>query len=107
MPVTGPSRPPKPFTVWLAIDDATVENGAMRFIAGSHHLGHLTPRHSNPDENSVLGQIVEDAEQYGETVNIELKAGENLYSHRSAFTWVKRQSLTETTLWSYTALLLL
>ena len=71
-----PLTPSKTVTVWLAIDDATVENGAMRFIAGSHHLGHLTPRHSEPGENSVLGQIVENAAQYGETVNVELKAGE-------------------------------
>ena len=71
-----PLTPSKTVTVWLAIDDATVENGAMRFIAGSHHSGHLTARHSTPDENSVLGQIVEDAEQYGETVDVELKAGE-------------------------------
>ena len=40
-----PLSPSKTVTVWLAIDDATVENGAMRFIAGSHHLGHLgTPK---------------------------------------------------------------
>lgn len=71
-----PLTPSKTATVWLAIDDATVENGAMRFIAGSHQLGHLTARHSTPDENSVLGQIVEDAEQYGEPVDVELKAGE-------------------------------
>ena len=71
-----PLTPSKTVTVWLAIDDATVENGAMRFIAGSHHLGHLKPRLSNPDENSVLGQVVENAEQLGETVNVELKAGE-------------------------------
>ena len=71
-----PLTPSKTVTVWLAIDDATVENGAMRFIAGSHHLGHLTPRHSELDDNSVLGQIVENAEQYGEPVNVELKAGE-------------------------------
>lgn len=71
-----PLTPSKTVTVWLAIDDATVENGAMRFIAGSHHLGHLAPRHSNPDDNSILGQIVEDAEQYGEPVDVELKAGE-------------------------------
>ncbi len=71
-----PLTPSKTVTVWLAIDNATVENGAMRFIAGSHRLGHLKPRHSEPDDNSVLGQIVENAEQYGETVNVELKAGE-------------------------------
>ena len=71
-----PLTPSKTVTVWLAIDDATVENGAMRFIVGSHHLGHLTPRHSEPDENSVLGQVVENAEQLGESVDVELKAGE-------------------------------
>ena len=71
-----PLTPSKTVTVWLAIDDATVENGAMRFIAGSHHLGHLTARSSEPDENSVLGQIVENAEAHGEPVDVELKAGE-------------------------------
>jgi len=71
-----PLTPSKTVTVWLAIDDATVENGAMRFIAGSHHKGHLTSQHSRPEDNSVLGQIVENAEQYGELVNVELKAGE-------------------------------
>ncbi|MDE0315553.1 MAG: phytanoyl-CoA dioxygenase family protein [Candidatus Poribacteria bacterium] len=71
-----PLTPSKTVTVWLAIDDATVENGAMRFIAGSHHKGHLTSQHSSPEDNNVLGQIVENAEQYGELVNIELKAGE-------------------------------
>ena len=71
-----PLTPSKTVTVWLAIDDASIENGAMRFIAGSHHLGHLTARHSEPDENSVLGQIVENAEAYGEPVDVELKAGE-------------------------------
>ena len=71
-----PLTPSKTVTVWLAIDDATLENGAMRFISGSHHLGHLTARHSAPDENSVLGQIVENAEHYGDPVDVELKAGE-------------------------------
>ncbi len=71
-----PLSPSKTVTVWLAIDDATIENGAMRFIAGSHHLGHLTARHREPDENSVLGQIVENAEAHGEPVDVELKAGE-------------------------------
>ena len=71
-----PLSPSKTVTVWLAIDDATIENGAMRFIAGSHHLGHLTARHREPDENSILGQIVENAEAYGEPVDVELKAGE-------------------------------
>ncbi len=71
-----PLSPSKTVTVWLAIDDASVENGAMRFISGSHHKGHLTSQHSSPEDNSVLSQIVENAEQYGEPVDVELKAGE-------------------------------
>jgi non-heme Fe2+,alpha-ketoglutarate-dependent halogenase len=71
-----PLTPSKTVTVWLAIDDADVENSCMRFVAGSHHLGHLTYRMSENDGSSVLNQTVEGAEQFGEVVNDELKAGE-------------------------------
>jgi len=71
-----PLAPSKAVTVWLAIDDADTENGCMKFIAGSHHSGHLTWRPSNPDEHNVLNQTVENAEQYGEVVINDLKAGQ-------------------------------
>ncbi|MBC8353657.1 MAG: phytanoyl-CoA dioxygenase family protein [Planctomycetes bacterium] len=71
-----PLTPSKTATVWLAIDDADVGNGCMRFLAGSHEYGHLTYRPSNPEEHNVLDQTVENAEQYGTPVNIELRAGE-------------------------------
>jgi len=71
-----PLSPSKTVTVWLAIDDADTENGCMRFLAGSHHSGHLTYRPSHPDEHNVLDQTVEDAEQYGTPVDVELRAGE-------------------------------
>jgi non-heme Fe2+,alpha-ketoglutarate-dependent halogenase len=66
----------KTVTVWLAIDDADVGNGCMRFLAGSHHYGHLTFRPSTPEEHNVLDQTVEHAEQYGTPVDVELQAGE-------------------------------
>ncbi|MCE9592477.1 MAG: phytanoyl-CoA dioxygenase family protein [Planctomycetes bacterium] len=34
-------EPPKATTIWLAIDDADVENGCMRVIPGSHKRGQL------------------------------------------------------------------
>lgn len=71
-----PLSPSKAVTVWLAIDDADLENGCMKFIAGSQTSGHLTYRKSNPDEHSVLGQTVEDPEQYGRIVVDDLKAGQ-------------------------------
>ena len=71
-----PLTPSKAATVWLAIDDATIENACMRFIAGSHHVGHLTYRPSDSAEHNVLNQTIENAEQYGTPVVDELKAGE-------------------------------
>ncbi len=66
----------KAVTVWLAIDNADIGNGCMKFISGSHHRGHLTYRPSTPEEHNVLDQTVENAEQFGETVYDELLAGE-------------------------------
>ena len=71
-----PLSPSKTVTVWLAIDDADSENACMRFVAGSHHLGHLTYRMSEDGEASVLNQTVDNVEQFGTVVYDELKAGE-------------------------------
>lgn len=71
-----PLSPSKAVTVWLAIDDADTENGCMRYIAGSQHQGHLTYRKSADEEGNVLDQSVENAEQYGEQIDVEVNAGE-------------------------------
>ena len=71
-----PLTPSKAVTVWLAIDDADIENACMKFVAGSQHVGHLTFRPSADDEGNVLNQTIEDAEQYGEVVYDELAAGQ-------------------------------
>ncbi len=71
-----PLTPSKAVTVWLAVDDADVENACMRFVSGSHHFGHLTYRPSDSTEHNVLNQTIENVEQYGTPVDDELKAGE-------------------------------
>jgi len=71
-----PLTPTKAVTVWLAIDDADVENACMRFISGSHHSGHLTFRPSDSHEHNVLNQTIDNPEQYGTPVDDILKAGE-------------------------------
>lgn len=60
--------------MWLAIDDVDVENSAMHFIPRTHNKGHLKWRES--DRPAVLGQEVENAEQYGKPVPVELRAGQ-------------------------------
>ena len=71
-----PLTPSKAVTVWLAVDDADIENACMRFIAGSHHFGHLTYRPSDSSEHNVLNQSIDNVEQYGNEVCDVLKAGE-------------------------------
>lgn len=71
-----PLSPSKAVTVWLAIDDADIDNACVRFVSGSHLVGHLTYRPSSPDEHNVLSQTVEDPEQFGEVVDNILRAGE-------------------------------
>jgi non-heme Fe2+,alpha-ketoglutarate-dependent halogenase len=71
-----PLSPSKTATVWLAIDDADRENACMRFIPGTHRFGHLTYRLTENDDTNVLNQSVENAEEFGEPIDVELKAGE-------------------------------
>ena len=71
-----PLTPSHAVTVWLAIDDADLDNGCMKFIAGSHHSGHLTYRKSSPEEHNVLDQTVPNAESYGEIIVDDLRAGQ-------------------------------
>ncbi len=71
-----PLSPSKAVTVWLAIDDADRENACMKFVAGSHHSGHMTYRPSNPDEHNVLNQSIDNPESFGTIVYDELRAGQ-------------------------------
>ena len=71
-----PLSPSKTVTLWLAIDDASVENACMRYIPRTHLLGHLTYTLAEDDDANVLNQTVEGAEQFGDPIDVELKAGE-------------------------------
>ena len=71
-----PLTPSKTVTVWLAIDDADIENACMKFVAGSQLVGHLTYRPSSEADHNVLNQSIDNAEQYGTVVYDQLKAGE-------------------------------
>jgi ectoine hydroxylase-related dioxygenase (phytanoyl-CoA dioxygenase family) len=71
-----PLTPSKAVTVWLAIDDADRGNACMKYIPGTHVLGHLTYKLTENDPTNVLNQTVPEVEKYGEPVYVELKAGE-------------------------------
>jgi non-haem Fe2+, alpha-ketoglutarate-dependent halogenase len=71
-----PLTPTKSVTVWLAIDDADVENAAMQFVPGSHRLGPLPHDEKPLDGTRVLKRQVSDSARYGERVDNVLRAGE-------------------------------
>jgi len=47
-----PTRDRSLIGAWMALDDATIENGCLWVIPGSHRTGYLYPQrdHNNPDE---------------------------------------------------------
>lgn len=71
-----PFTPARTVTLWLAVDDADLENGCMQVIPGTHTLGHLDFDMAGRDENSVLPQKIHGIERFGAPVPIDLKAGE-------------------------------
>ncbi|TWT70489.1 phytanoyl-CoA dioxygenase family protein [Crateriforma conspicua] len=71
-----PLTPTKAVTVWLAIDDADLENGGMEIFAGSHTNGLIDFETSDAGSGNVLDQTVENPEQYGTRMHTPLNAGQ-------------------------------
>ena len=71
-----PMRPLEACTVWIAIDDATPENGCMKFIPGSHKGGTLS--HIHDDRESVVFQDTLDTSTFNESEAVydALEAGQ-------------------------------
>ena len=57
-----PLRPLATCTVWLAIDDATVENGCLKFMRSSHKDQRLRPHRTSDDPNFTLHQELLESE---------------------------------------------
>ncbi len=54
-----PIRPHATVTAWIALDDATLENGCMRVIPGSHRMGEFSHEQSDR-EDLVLNNVLND-----------------------------------------------
>ena len=63
------------FGMWIALDDATVENGCMHVLAGGHKLGPL--RHQHTFDCEIAGERFDRSE----AIPIELKVGGILVFH--------------------------
>jgi len=86
-----PLSEPRILSCWLALDDATVENGCMHVIPGSHkdsrfspearkkELEELAKAGENPPDKTERQKIAELPASFG--VPVELKAGECMFHH--------------------------
>jgi Phytanoyl-CoA dioxygenase (PhyH) len=72
-----PIRPLATCTVWLAIDDVSIENGAMRYIPGSHSARRLFPHVVSDRDDLALNRVLDPA-CYDESTAAydELKSGQ-------------------------------
>lgn len=72
-----PIRPLATCTVWIAVDDATRENGCMRFLPGSHRRKQVRPHVTRNDPALTLQQeLVADEVDEEAAVDVELEAGQ-------------------------------
>ena len=72
-----PIRPLATCSVWLAIDDATSENGCLKFIKGSHKNKKIKKHKINKSEKLTLNQELLKSEYIEEkSVNLILKRGQ-------------------------------
>lgn len=72
-----PIRPLATCTVWIAIDDASPENGCLRLIKGSHKAKRLARHTTNPAENLTLHQELAPEEfNPADAVDLVLEAGQ-------------------------------
>ncbi|MGW0736404.1 phytanoyl-CoA dioxygenase family protein [Streptomyces sp. NPDC002851] len=52
--------PPDAVTIWMPLDDATLENGCLHYVLGSHKRGRV--EHVRPEEGAVLVEALNDQE---------------------------------------------
>ncbi|MEM7534346.1 MAG: phytanoyl-CoA dioxygenase family protein [Chloroflexota bacterium] len=71
-----PLTPSKVLTVWIAIDDVDVDNGAMKVFPGTHLMGRIPFEWVTDEEDGVLNQHIHNPEQYADPISVELKAGQ-------------------------------
>jgi len=71
----GRLNPMEVITIWLAIDDSTIESGCMRVIPGTHHHGFS--KYEPVDRNRhVFGTRIQPGQLHeSEAVYLELRAG--------------------------------
>ena len=73
-----PDWEPKLLTCWVAIDDATLANGCVRVIPGTHKK--QLPHHHFPNSTQTEG-LLESEVEVSKEVPVEIRAGSAMFHH--------------------------
>ncbi|MEZ6124869.1 MAG: phytanoyl-CoA dioxygenase family protein [Planctomycetaceae bacterium] len=76
------TTPMQHLTCWIGLDDATVDNGCVHYVPGSHRWN-LLPITGLAGDMSAIRKVLSDEqwEQFNHPVPVELKAGECVFHH--------------------------
>ncbi len=76
------TKPVAHLTCWCALDDATIENGCLQYIPGSHRWG-LLPKPVIAGELQGIKDFLneEQKQQFEHPVAVPVKAGEAIFHH--------------------------
>ena len=76
------TKPLGHLTCWIALDDATSDNGGLQYIPGSHRWS-LLPKTGLIGDMDAVGDVLDDQQRAAmkNPVAIELKAGEGTFHH--------------------------
>lgn len=71
---------PKIVSCMIAINKATVENGCLEVLKGSHHIGRIN-HNKTGDQKGADMTFVNEALKHHELVKVELEPGDTLFFH--------------------------
>ena len=75
------TRPIAHLTCWCALDDATIENGCVQYVPGSHRWGLLEKPALAGDLLGVMDFLTEQQKKEFKPIPVPAKAGEAIFHH--------------------------
>lgn len=75
------TRPMRHLTCWIGLDDATVDNGCLQYVPGSHRWELLPVTGLAGDMEAIQTVLSDEQKAQFKPVPVELKAGEASFHH--------------------------
>ena len=71
------------YSLWIALDDCSIENGCLRAVPGSHSDGYI--EHAASDDNKFQNRLGDDRIDESKVIDVLMQAGDALLFHDCLF----------------------